>query len=97
MLEGHMPKEVPQPVGELPQAAHSRIPPTDFSLLPREGFVRLALILTLFPVSPSTWWRGVRSGRYPRPVKLSACCTAWRVEDIRELLKRTARGENLHG
>jgi prophage regulatory protein len=92
-VEGHMPKEVLQPVGDLPQAAHSRITQINFTQLPSEGFVRLALILTLFPVSPSTWWRGVRSGRYPRPVKLSAYCTAWRVEDIRELLERTAKGE----
>lgn len=42
----------------------------------------------IFPVSKSTWWAGVKSGRYPQPVKLSARCTAWTVESIRELLKR---------
>jgi prophage regulatory protein len=78
-----------------PQGVAVREP--QFAELPSTGFIRLPDILRLFPVSPSTWWRGVRSGRYPRPVKLSAYCTAWRVEDFRELLERTARGENLHG
>nr|WP_080934294.1 AlpA family phage regulatory protein [Xanthomonas albilineans] len=32
----------------------------------------------------------VQSGRYPQPVKLGERCTAWRVEDIRELIERTA-------
>jgi len=41
----------------------------------------------IFPVSASTWWAGVASGRYPKPVKLSERCTAWRVSDILELAK----------
>ncbi|WMT73863.1 AlpA family phage regulatory protein [Bradyrhizobium sp. Ash2021] len=30
------------------------------------------------PVSKSTWWQGVKDGRFPRPVKLGAKTTAWR-------------------
>ena len=37
-------------------------------------------------VSSATWWRGVRSGCYPKPVKLGRRITAWRVEDIRALV-----------
>lgn len=44
----------------------------------------------LIPVSRSTWWAGVKNGRFPRPVKLSERCTAWRVEDIRALIERLA-------
>ncbi len=57
--------------------------------LPAEGFVRLNSILTPagpIPVSKSTWWAGVKTGRYPKPVKLGPRITAWRVADIRELL-----------
>jgi prophage regulatory protein len=54
--------------------------------LPTEGFVRLPLILALIPVGRSTWWAGVKSGRYPPPVKLGPRTTAWRVEDIRRLI-----------
>ena len=55
--------------------------------LPEVGFVRLPLILTLIPVSNSSWWNGVRDGRYPPPIKLGPRTTAWRVEDIRALIE----------
>ena len=40
----------------------------------------------IIPVSRSSWWAGVKSGRYPQPVKLGPRTTAWRIEDIRNLL-----------
>lgn len=69
------------------------------SALPQFGLLRLWQILgdkrrgspPIIPVSKSTWWAGVKSGKYPQPVKLSARCTCWRVEDIRELLARMER------
>ena len=39
------------------------------------------------PISKSSWWAGVRSGRYPQPVKLGPRITAWRYEDIRSLVQ----------
>jgi len=67
--------------------------------LPETGFLRLPQIVgdskayppipALIPVSRSTWWAGVKSGRYPRPVKLGPRITAWRVEDIRRLIQNT--------
>ncbi|QJW98465.1 helix-turn-helix transcriptional regulator [Frigoriglobus tundricola] len=54
--------------------------------IPELGFLRLTQVLGVIPVGKTCWWEGVRSGRYPKPVKLSARCTAWRVEDIRELI-----------
>ena len=41
----------------------------------------------LIPVKASTWWAGVKSGRYPQPVKISPRVTAWRVSDIRALIE----------
>jgi len=61
--------------------------------LPTTGFVRLSAILAPIgpiPVSKSTWWAGVKSGRYPKPVKLGPRITAWRVEDIRTLIEQAA-------
>ena len=68
--------------------------------LPDTGYVRLSNILgnakakppipAIYPVSKSTWWAGVKSGRYPAPVKLSARCTAWRTGDIRALIEKLA-------
>lgn len=67
--------------------------------LPETGYLRLAQIVgdkkadiaPIIPVSKSTWWAGVKSGRYPQSVKLSERCTAWRVEDVRALIEQTAR------
>jgi prophage regulatory protein len=55
--------------------------------LPDTGFIRLPDVLTVIPVGKTCWWEGVKSGRFPQPVKLSARCTAWRVEDIQALIK----------
>ncbi len=57
--------------------------------LPTAGFVRLPDVLKVYPVSKSTWWAGVKEGRYPKPVKLGPKITAWRVEDIRALIEQT--------
>ena len=63
-------------------------PATTSNDLPATGFVRLREIQRFIPVSTSTWWKGVREGVYPQPVKLSPRTTAWRVGDIRELIDR---------
>lgn len=61
------------------------------SELPETGFVRLSTLLQVIPVSKSTWWAGVKSGRYPQPVRtLGRRITAWRVEDIRALIQQAA-------
>ena len=56
------------------------------------GFLRLPQVLSLYPVSKSTWWKGVAEGRYPKPVKLGERATAWRAEDILTLIE-TASGK----
>lgn len=67
--------------------------------LPDIGFVRLVSIIGrrktgqpgLLPIGPTTWWNGVKSGRFPKPVKLGPRITAWRVEDIRALIEGFAK------
>lgn len=69
------------------------------NLLPRSGFVRLPTIignrksgkLGLLPIGPTTWWNGVKSGRFPEPVKLGPRITAWRVADIDALIAELGR------
>lgn len=61
--------------------------------LPETGFVRLSTILKIYPVGRSTWWAGCKSGKYPPGVKIGPNTTAWRVEDIRNLLDSVTRGE----
>ena len=62
--------------------------------LPETGFLRLRSIIGpngLIPVSKSTWWAGVKDGRFPKPQKLGARITVWRVEDIRKLIESGGR------
>ena len=64
--------------------------------LPQSGFVRLHQILGPtgpIPVSRSTWWAGVRSRRFPMPVKIGPRTTAWRVEDIRSLIEEIGNAQ----
>lgn len=69
-------------------------PPNYFgSIFKNKGFARIGDILAPrgpIPVSRSNWWVGVKTGRYPSPVKLGPRTTAWRVEDIEELIERIA-------
>jgi len=62
--------------------------------LPETGFLRIWQIVgnkktnipALIPMSRTSFLNGVKSGKYPKPVKLGKRITAWRVEDIRELI-----------
>ena len=54
--------------------------------LPETGFVRIPTILKYFPVGRSTWWAGVKSGKYPVAIKLSPNITVWRAADIHKLI-----------
>ena len=36
----------------------------------------------LLPVTTSTWWAWVKSGKAPAPIKLSPGCTVWRRADV---------------
>lgn len=71
----------------------------EYQSFPSTGLVRLSQILAPngpIPVSKSTWWQGVKNGRFPKPLKLGPRTTVWRVEDIRALFevnRRQADGE----
>jgi len=60
------------------------------SHLPETGFLRLPQVLRLVPVCRSTWWKGVREGRFPKPHKLGLRTTVWRAEDVRQLIENPA-------
>lgn len=68
------------------------------SEFPRTGLVRLSQILAPagpIPVSKSTWWQGVKDGRFPKPQKLGPRTTVWRVQEIRALYEVQDEGEDL--
>lgn len=64
-----------------------------YQTLPDTGFIRLPQVLSVIPVSKSSWWAGVKAGKYPQPVKLGPNTTAWKVSDIRNLLEKIGEGE----
>lgn len=68
-----------------------------FYTIPETGFVRLREVLTVIPVGKTCWWEGVKSGRFPKPVKLSIRCTAWRAEDIHQLIQRLGEQAQQNG
>jgi prophage regulatory protein len=53
----------------------------------KSSLLRLPQVLQRFPVCKSTWWAGVRDGKYPKPVKMKCRCTAWRESDIDQLIQ----------
>lgn len=67
------------------------------NILPETGLLRLRQIIGdlnakppipgLIPVCKSTWYAGVKEGRFPAPVRLGERVVAWRVEDIRALIE----------
>lgn len=63
--------------------------------LPEVGFVRLAEVLRLVPVSKTAWFKGVSEGRFPRPVKLTRRASGYRVQDVRDLIERLSNSEGV--
>ncbi len=55
--------------------------------IPKTGYLRLPQVLYFIPVGASTWWKGVKEGRFPKSIKLGPKTTVWKAEDIRQLLK----------
>lgn len=68
--------------------------------LPVTGYLKLKSIIGdpkaeppipgIIPVCKSSWYAGVKSGRYPKSFKISKRCVAWKVEDIRRLVEEMA-------
>ena len=62
--------------------------------IPETGFLRASQILgtndspAIIPVGKSTWWAGVKTGRFPAPVRIGPRTTAWKASDIRALVER---------
>jgi len=59
-------------------------------VLPAEGFVRLPVVIKILGIGRTSWWCGIKDGRFPKPVKLGPRTAAWRVEDIRALISSFA-------
>jgi len=57
------------------------------------GHYRIDQVRGIIPVCPSTWWAGVKSGRFPSPVNLGLRITVWKKSDIHILQSKIIHGE----
>lgn len=65
------------------------------SSLPHEGFVRLSVVLQMYPISRTSLWRRIKKGEFPQPVKIGPRLNVWDVRQLREHQKAmAARGNN---
>jgi len=61
-----------------------------------EKMLRIKQVLKIIPVSKSTWWAGVKSGKFPKPMKLGARTTVWLLSDIQALVEETIGSSQSH-
>lgn len=50
--------------------------------LPETGFIRLPQVLKIASFSRATLWRRCAAGTFPKPIRLSANISAWRVQEV---------------
>jgi prophage regulatory protein len=64
----------------------------NFDQLPDSGFIRQRQLITaqIVPFSPTTLWRRVAAGRFPKPIKISHGITAWHIAEVRLWLQNPA-------
>lgn len=58
---------------------------------------RLPQVLKLIPVGRSTWWAGVKSGKYPSPIKLGPRITCWKELDIINFINKAEESNSTGG
>jgi predicted DNA-binding transcriptional regulator AlpA len=46
------------------------------------------------PINPATLWRGVKAGRYSKPIKISPNAVRWRRSRLARDLERIAGGQD---
>ena len=56
--------------------------------LPTEGFVRLPVVLRVMGISKTSWWEGIKKGKFPKPAKFTSRTAGWHVDDLRALIAK---------
>lgn len=59
-----------------------------------DPLLRLPQVLQIIPVCKSTWWAGVRSGRFPQPIKIGPRTTCWRLSDVVSVIENAGQEAN---
>ena len=80
-----LPPWAPSSPGQSTSAMHDNC-----GVAPWEQLLRINQFVGIgraIPISRSSWWKGVKEGRYPKPIKLGPRTTAWRLSDLLPLLQ----------
>ncbi len=48
-------------------------------------------IPAIISISKSSWWRGVREGKYPKGIKLGPCTTVWKMSAIQRFIEKAGK------
>ena len=56
--------------------------------------LKLPEVLSIIPVSRSTWYEGMNCGMYPKPVRVSKRGVAWSESDILALVASWSTGRD---
>lgn len=89
------PADSPQAAAPVPTAPVTSGLPADgcvriWDIIGRKAAKGRPAITGMIPVSSATWYAGVKSGRFPKPIKHGGIAM-WRVEDIRALVAQLGR------
>lgn len=52
------------------------------------GLVKLKTALQILQISKSSFYAGIKAGRYPSPVSMGPRTRRWRIDDIRLLVAK---------
>jgi len=74
----------------LAQQAHSMVQQASTAAV---SLYRLPQVLTRIPVSKSSWFAGIQSGRYPKGYNLGPRTTVWRSDEIDQLISSVIEKE----
>lgn len=56
--------------------------------LSNQGFMRIQEVLRYVPIGKSTWWKGIKEGKFPKGRKIGPKTTVWSKKDILGLLQK---------
>jgi predicted DNA-binding transcriptional regulator AlpA len=57
-----------------------------------DRLLRESEVLRILPIGRASWWSGVKTGRYPQPVRLGPRTTCWRESEIIRLVENGTGG-----
>jgi prophage regulatory protein len=55
-----------------------------------DRLIRVEKAIEILDIGESTFWEGVRNGRFPQPIKLSKRITRWRLSEIMAIIEGPA-------